>query len=69
MTFGSETGEDGAHAQLAPDALRVDVAVLVAERGAARHHLQLRQGGELVDDPLGDAVAQVLGVRIVRVVL
>ena len=47
-----------AHAQLAPHGARVGFLALVAEHRAARHHFQVGQLGEAVDQALRDAVAQ-----------
>ena len=64
--------EHGADVQLAPDAHRVRLlrvqtaggAHLVTEDRRARHHAQARQRRERVNQRLGDAFRQVIGLRI-----
>ena len=56
--------EDRAHAQLAAKSLSIRFFPLVAENGVSRHHFQIRQLRQAVDEAFGDAVAQVFGVWI-----
>jgi hypothetical protein len=62
-------GDDGADAQLAGHGREVGVPPLVAEDGGPRDHLQVGQPREPVDEALGQAVAQVVGVRVAARVL
>ena len=53
-------GEDGLHAELPADVLRIDVLSLITEDGAARHDAQSRNLREVVDEALGQTVAEVV---------
>jgi hypothetical protein len=46
--------------QLRPDAAHVERLALERERRGARHHPQVRNAGEGVDQLLGEAVAEIL---------
>ena len=69
VTLDHAPREDGADVELPADGLRIFVGVPVAERRAARLHLELRQGREPVDQRLRDAVAEIVDVGIVPRVL
>ena len=61
-------GEHRLHAEAAADRLRIGVPILVAEHRAARHHPQPRNLRQVVDQGLGQTVAQVVELRIVAVI-
>jgi hypothetical protein len=56
--------EDRAHPQLAANHARFCFFSLVTESGVSRHHFQIRQLRQAVNEALGEAVAQVFGVWI-----
>ena len=58
------TGEDGTYAEIASDYKRIDVWPFVAEHGTASHDAQLRHLRQVVDDRVGDPVAEGIAVRI-----
>src|SRR5215472_2422909 len=51
-------------AELAPDALHVDGLLAILERGVAGHDEKVAMARQLGDDVLGDAVAQILLLRV-----
>jgi len=57
-------GEHGAHVQILPDLLRIDLSSLLANNGAACHDAQSTHLGEAVDHALSNAIAQVFSVGI-----
>src|SRR6266478_4854818 len=56
--------EDHTHAQLAANRLNVRIFSLVAKNRVSRHHFQIRQLRQAIDEALGDTVTQVFGVWI-----
>ncbi len=57
-------GENGADAELLAHFLRVGLFPLVAEHRAARHHAQVGQLREAIDDALADPITEVFGVGV-----
>ena len=57
-------GEHGPNAQLPTDCLRIHLASLVAKHRAPRHHAQLRQRREVVDQAFGEPVRQIFEILI-----
>src|SRR5262245_12776321 len=57
------SGQNRLNLQLAPGGLRIDVPPLVAEDLIARPHSQVGHLSKSVDQALGDAVRQILGLR------
>ena len=56
--------EDSANAEIVAHALHVGVPALVAENSIARHHGEIGQLRETIDQVFSDAVGQILGLRI-----
>src|SRR5205085_401342 len=63
-SLNDPAAEHGGDAEVVADFLWINVLALVAEYGVARLHFKLRQVGEAIDQRLGDAVAQVIGIGI-----
>ena len=57
--------EDSANAEIVAHALHVGVPALVAENSIARHHGEIGQLRETIDQVFSDAVGQILGLGII----
>ena len=57
-------GDNRANFQLSSHFLRVNVLPFELEHRTLRHHFDLRQLGDAVDDAVGHAIAEVVALRI-----
>ena len=63
-SFRDPAREHRLHLQVTSGGLRVDIRPFVAEHGTARHHRDIRQLRQAIDDAFRNAIAQVVRIGI-----